>query len=114
MMLYKGAERRRYQRANANFLVSYRTLYPNGSFNLSQTKNISQGGMLLVTSEGFSRETILVMFAQFPFFTERVKITAKVVRNKEIAKGFIYETGLEFISLTQSAFNKLGEFVRGG
>ncbi|MDD4955236.1 MAG: PilZ domain-containing protein [Candidatus Omnitrophica bacterium] len=110
--MYNGVERRRYQRASASFLVSYKNMYSDSDFNLSQTINISQGGLLLTTSELFPKGTTLKMLTQFPFFSERANLSGRVVRQREVAKGLIYETGIEFTNLEQVVFEKLGEFVK--
>ncbi|MDD4182713.1 MAG: PilZ domain-containing protein [Candidatus Omnitrophica bacterium] len=110
--MYSGVERRRYPRANAAFLVSYKNMYSESDFNISQTVNISQGGLLLTTSELFPKGTTLKMLTFFPFFSQRINLLGKVVRQKEVAKGLIYETGVEFTNLEQIVFEKLGEFIQ--
>jgi len=110
--MYNGVERRRYPRASAAFLVSYKNMYSDCDFNLSQTVNISQGGLLLTTSEIFAKGTTLKMLTFLPFFSQRVNLSGKVVRQREIAKGLIYETGVEFTNLEQVVFEKLGEFAK--
>lgn len=110
--MYNGVERRRYPRTNAAFLVSYKNMYSDSDFNLSQTVNISQGGLLLTTSELFPKGTTLKMLTFLPFFSQRVNLSGKVVRQREIAKGLIYETGVEFTNLEQVVFEKLGEFAK--
>ena len=110
--MYSGVERRRYPRANAGFLVSYKDMFADSNFNLSQTVNVSQVGLLLTTSEVFPKGSILKMLTFLPFFSERINLAGKVVRQKEVAKGLVYETGVEFTNLEQVVFDKIGEFVR--
>ncbi len=110
--MYSGVERRRYPRASAAFLASYKDMYLGSGFNISQTVNVSQGGMLLTTGEIFPRGTTLKMLTFLPFFSQRVNLSGKVVRQKEVAKGLIYETGVEFTNLEQVIFEKLGEFIK--
>lgn len=110
--MYNGIERRKYPRVGATLLVSYKDKMDN-NFNLSQTKNVSQGGILLTTSEVFTSGTFLDMIISFPFAPQRVRATGKVVRQKEIAKDSIYETGIEFTGLDRTVFDKLGEFSYG-
>lgn len=110
--MYSGVERRRYPRTNATFLVSYKNMYSDSDFNLSQTINISQGGMLLTTSELFAKGTTLKMLTFFPFFSQRINLSGRIVRQKEVAKGLIYETGVEFTNLEQVVFDKLGDFTK--
>ncbi len=108
--MYDGIERRKYPRADASFLVSYKEI-DNQDFNLSQTKNISQGGMLLTTSEIFPDNASLDMIISFPFFSQRINVSGRVVRQKEVTRNFFYETGVEFNNLDQSVFEKIGEFL---
>lgn len=68
--------------------------------------------MLLTTSEVFPAGTTLKMLTFFPFFSQRVNLSGKVVRQKEVAKGLIYETGVEFTGLEQVVFDKIGEFAK--
>jgi len=110
--MYSGVERRRYPRANAAFLVSYKNMYSESDFNISQTVNISQGGLLLTTSELFPKGATLKMLTFFPFLSQRINLLGKVVRQREVAKGLIYETGVEFTNLDQMVFEKLGEFIQ--
>ncbi len=110
--MYSGVERRRYPRTNAAFLISYKNMHSDSDFNISQTVNISQGGMLLTTSELFPKGTMLKMLTSFPFFSQRISLSGKVVRQREVARGLIYETGIEFANLEQVIFDKLGEFIK--
>jgi len=110
--MYSGVERRRYPRASAGFLVSYKDMYAGVDYNISQTVNVSQGGMLITTSEIFLRGTTLKMLTFFPFLSKRVNLSGKIVRQKEVAKGLLYETGVEFTNLEQVVFEKLGDFIQ--
>ena len=45
---YNGPERRRHPRSSTNFVISYRIADDDKIKDLSQSKNTSQGGMLLI------------------------------------------------------------------
>lgn len=106
-----GRERRRYPRLRATFVVSYKVKsIPNG-FDLSQTKNVGQGGVMLTTNKKFATGTQLSIMIKFPFVQERIEVLATVVDSKEIAKNILYETRISFADLDKKFFRELGEFI---
>ncbi|MBP7089166.1 MAG: PilZ domain-containing protein [Candidatus Omnitrophica bacterium] len=107
---YGGPERRNLPRIDANFVVSYRI--KSGNYDLTQTKNLSQGGMLLTTNCAFEKGTLLAMIIRFPLALKKIETTAQVVSSKEIVKGLIYETRVRFLDLDKEFFKKLGEFIQ--
>lgn len=111
MEKYTGSERRKFPRANANFVVSYRVLHQ-GAYDLSQTKNISQGGLLITTNKKFDNGVVLAMTIRFPFVEQKIEITGQVVDSKEIVKGLIYETRLKFTDLPEEFFKELGIYIK--
>ncbi|MFA5008904.1 MAG: PilZ domain-containing protein [Candidatus Omnitrophota bacterium] len=111
MEKYTGAERRKFPRANANFVVSYR-VKEHGTYDLSQTKNISQGGLLITTNKKFENGTQLIMTIRFPFVEQKIEIIGEVIDSKEIVKGLIYETRLRFTDLPADFFKELGIYIK--
>lgn len=95
-MAFDGAEKRRYPRIKANFIVSYRVLEESGDIDSSQTKNFSLGGMLFTTNRFFEKGTSLALRIRLPFESNPVEIAAKVVDSREIVKNLIYDTRIEF------------------
>lgn len=112
MEKYNGPEQRKYPRANANFVVSYRLKELPDNYDLSQSKNVSQGGMLLTTNKRFEKGTQLNMTIRFPFVEQRMEITGEVVDSKEIVRGLIYETRIIFVDLPSGFFQQLGDFIK--
>ncbi|MCM8801163.1 MAG: PilZ domain-containing protein [Candidatus Omnitrophica bacterium] len=111
-MGYEGIERRRYPRiSNARFMVSYRILKEEDNVDITQSKNISLGGMLLTTNREFSSDTYLVLEIRLPFDPEPIKIVGRVVNSKKIVKDLIYETRIEFISIDEKHRNILSQTV---
>ncbi len=110
-MANRGLERRKYSRLNANFVVSYRIKELPASFDLSQTKNINQGGMLLTTNRIFEKGTHLALLVRLPFVSKKIEVLGEVVGSKQIVRNLIYETRLKFLNLDAEFFKKLGEFV---
>ena len=109
---YNGEERRKHRRLNANFIISYRIKEISGNYDLTQSRNVSQGGMLLTTNRQFDRGTTLAMTIRFPFVSERIELTGRVVGSREVVRDLIYETRIQFINFDQGVFVKLGEFIR--
>jgi hypothetical protein len=108
---YSGKERRRFPRLSANFMVSYKIKQIPENYDLSQTKNVGPGGMLLTTNQKFIPGTQLTLTVKFPFVPQRIEIEATVVGSREVAKNMIYETRLSFIRLNKKFFEELGQFI---
>jgi hypothetical protein len=104
-------ERRKYPRLSASFVISYKIKKIPNDYDLSQTKNVGQGGVLLTTNRKFVAGTQLALMVKFPFVLQRVEVSATVVDSKEIVKDLIYETRLAFSDLNKIFFQELGEFI---
>ena len=112
MNVQRKQERRKYPRMDANFVVSYRLKEAPDNYDLSQTKNVSQGGMFLTTNRKFERGVQLVMNIRFPFILKKIEITGEVVGSREVVRDLIYETRIRFLDFDEKFFKKLGEFVK--
>lgn len=100
-MAYNGPERRRYPRINSRFVVSYRVLEEKDAIDISQTKNLSLGGMLLTTNRCFKPGINLALEIRLPFDPSPIMIIGKVLESHEISKGLIYDTRLYFIAVDE-------------
>ena len=108
-MAYGGLERRRHPRLDKTFIVSYRVYEEVDNYDLTQTKNLSVGGMLLTTNRSFSPGTILAVDIRLPFLMEPLNLKGRVVRSKQVVKNLIYDTHLEVIDIdeeTKETINK--------
>ena len=101
-MNYKGPERRKHPRINGRFIVSYRILEEADNVDITQTKNICLGGMLLTTNMRFERGTTLAVEIRLPFEKNPIMLIGKVVDSNEITKDLIYDTQLEFIAIDEN------------
>ena len=110
-MSYSGAERRKHPRIFARFIVSYRVLEQANNVDISQTKNISLGGMLLTTNKTFRPGTNLALEIRLPFAPRPITIVSRVIESKEITKGLIYDTRLEFLSVDEKQFKVVKDTV---
>ena len=98
-MAYEGSERRRLPRAKGRFVVSYRILEEEDNFDMSQTKNISLGGMLLTTNRKFGAGEKLALQIRLPLDSDPIMLVARVVESKEVVSNLIYDTRLEFLAV---------------
>lgn len=110
-MNYAGPERRRHPRINARFIVSYRILEEINNVDISQTKNLSLGGMLLTTNKEFAIGTNLALEIRLPFDPDPIMIVAKVLESCEISKDLIYDTRLVFLAVDEKHRNIIRETV---
>ena len=99
-MTYKGNnERRKYPRISGKFVVSYRVKTDQNDIHVSQTRNLSLGGMILTTNKNFPPGTILEIDIRLPFFIDKINLTGKVLEIKEIVKDLIYDARIQFLSV---------------
>lgn len=101
-MTYTGPERRKHPRiSNAHFIVSYRIPQESNNVDVSQTKNLSLGGMLLTTNREFEPGTNLALEIRLPFDPNPILLVAKVLESRQIIKDLLYDTRLEFLSVDE-------------
>ena len=100
-MAYTGPERRKNPRISGRFIVSYRVLQEEESVDITQTKNISMGGMLLTTNIQFQEGTNLALEIRLPFDRNPIMLIGKVIESLEITKDLIYDTRLSFIAVDE-------------
>ena len=108
---YAGPEKRKYLRAKGRFIVSYRVIPNNSNADISQTKNLCLGGMLLTTYCQFPVGTNLALEIRLPFDPDLIMIIANVLESKEISKGIIYDTRLSFLAIDEKHRKAIGETV---
>jgi hypothetical protein len=109
---YSGSDRRKNPRLTANFVISYRLKQYRGGYDLTQTKDISKGGILLTTNKSFTPGTHLAMTIRFPFIPQRIEVAGMVVDSKEVVRHLIYETRIQFLDLDDNFLRDLAEFVK--
>ena len=112
MQKYGGRDRRKKSRTDANFVISYHLQREDANYDLTQTKNVSQEGMLLTPNRKFEKGTRLDMTMQFPFLDDKIQVVGEVVGSKEVLKDLIYETRLMFYDLKGQYSKKLDNFVK--
>ena len=110
-MDYGGPERRKYPRIGGRFLVSYRIAEKEDLIDISQTKNVSLGGMLLTTDRAFKPGTNLIIELRLPIDPKPIQIVARVTESKELMRGLIYDTHLEFMSIDENHKNLVAKTI---
>lgn len=100
-MLYSGIERRKHPRISGRFIVSYRIVEDADKADISQTKNLSLGGMLLTTNKQLDSGTKLALEIRLPFDPNPIMLIAKVLESREITKNLIYDTRLMFLAVDE-------------
>jgi hypothetical protein len=113
MTLPSAVERRHHRRSDANLVVSYRVKEFASAYDISQSKNVSQGGMLLTTNREFRPGDLLLMTLRLPFMPDAMEVTGQVVGSREIVRDLIYDTRVRFTGLDRHSVTRLGEFVLG-
>lgn len=93
-MNYSGPERRKFPRIDGRFIISYHVLEEADNIDITQTKNVSLGGLLLTTNRQFNNGTNLALEIRLPFDPEPLVLTGVVIESKEITKNLIYDTRL--------------------
>lgn len=88
-MTYTGQERRKHQRISARFIVSYRIMEEEDAVDISQTKNVGLGGMLLTTNREFKAGTNLALEIRLPFDPNPIMLIGRVMDSREIIKDLI-------------------------
>ena len=110
-MSYTGPERRNNPRVVGRFIVSYRIMNEIDNIELSQTKDIAMGGMLLTTNRSFLPGVSLALEIRLPFDAHPIMIVGRVVESREIIKDMIYDTHIEFMSVDERHRKVISETV---
>ena len=110
-MSYTGPERRKHPRISGRFIVSYRILEEVDNADITQTRNVSLGGMLLTTNRQFDPGTNLALEIRLPFDPHPIMIIGKVLESREITRNLIYDTRLTFLAIDERHRKIINETV---
>lgn len=92
MVEYSGPQRRKAPRVAGNFVVAYRILEGEAKSDMTQTKNVSLGGMLLTTNRKFPVGAKLALEIRLPVDPSPIMLVGSVVESKEVVSNLIYDT----------------------
>ncbi len=110
-MTYQGSERRKHPRVAGKFVVSYRVKAEVDNYDISQTRDLSLGGMLLTTNRNFPPGTILAIEIRLPFFINAISLTGRVLGSKEVVRDLIYDTRINFLEIDPKSENIVKDTV---
>lgn len=110
-MSYAGPERRKNPRITGRFIVSYRIMNEINNVDISQTKNICMGGMLLTTNRSFDPGVNLALEIRLPFDPHPIMLIGRVLESHEIMKDMIYDTRIEFLAVDEKHKRIIGDTV---
>ncbi len=109
---WEKKERRHYVRIEKPFIIAYYDKSdPDVKHNVSQLRNISMGGMAIVTAQAYAPETRIAIELKTPFISDMIRIDGVVLESKEKIAGIIFETRLKFESLNPEATLVLKKIV---
>ncbi|MEE8317401.1 MAG: PilZ domain-containing protein [Candidatus Omnitrophota bacterium] len=95
-------ERRRFTRIDGTFVVSYTDITTQErKSDISQTKDISLGGILFTTDKVFPSGTILKLKIRLPDAPDYINMKVRVVESRQRVKGLFCETRAKFISIKE-------------
>ena len=110
-MAYTGPERRKYPRIDGRFVVSYRLLDEENNVDVTQTKNLSIGGLLFTTNRPFEVGSNIALEIRLPYDRRPIMLIGKVVDSREITKNLIYDTRMKFIATDKRHIKTLSQTV---
>lgn len=97
-------DRRKYKRIKKHFILTYWDMADaRVKHDASQMKNISLGGMCLITAKPFDTGASLAIEMKTPFISDLTHLEGKVLGSLEKIKNVIYETRVEFYPLSAQA-----------
>lgn len=108
-MAYDGPERRKQPRISGRFIVSYRILEEEDNVDITQTRNLSLGGMLLTTNRKFEPGTNLALEIRLPFDPNPIMLIGRVIESREVTKDLIYDTRLIFLAVDEKHRGVIGQ-----
>ena len=108
-------DKRQHPRRDASLVVSYRPEDLTARYDITHTRNVSQGGMLLTTARAFGRGVVLAVHVKLTYrgSSSSVQGTAEVVESREVVSCLIYETRVRFLDWARRSRQILGDFRAG-
>ena len=108
-------ERRRFKRISRNYIVSYAPIRSEElKFDISQTKNLSEEGLLFISDRKFEKDVVLKIKLRLPEFSDYVIVQAQVIDSIQRVKGVMYETRARFIEAEQKVRESIRKLVDHG
>jgi hypothetical protein len=111
-----GEDRRKFPRFNLLVDVSVTKRASSEKEQIFPSKNISQGGVCIVSFEQPKMGALMDLKIRLPGVNDEIKTIGKVVWIKEVAIGTLqkikrFEIGLEFVGLSDPTFEMINKFL---
>jgi len=108
-------ERRKFKRISGNYIVSYAPIRGEDlKFDVSQTKDLSEGGLLFISDRQFEKDIVLKIKLRLPEFSDYVIIKAQVIDSIQLSKGIMHETRVKFVDVEQKVKEAIRRLVDHG
>lgn len=105
-------EQRKFKRVSKSYIVSYGLVKGEDlKFDVSQTKNLSEGGLLFMSDRKFEKGAILKIKLRLPEFSDYVIVRTQVIESKQLVKGIMYETRARFTEVEQKVREAIRKLV---
>lgn len=100
---------REFFRIEKHLMVSFRRMHSQEPYAMTQTRDLSRGGMAIITDEPFNPGERIEAKVVFPFHPpERVSLSAEVACCKPLSGARrMYRVGLSFLNLSPDLAAKL-------
>jgi len=111
--MFRTSEKRKFQRLNVYHLVKYRLIsWPSEKGPvLASIKNISAGGVQLITDESLPVDGSLQMQISFPRLNVPIPCIAKIVWVEKIGKFDKFKYGLQFMEIDEFLRNNIAQSI---
>ncbi len=106
-------ESRKYKRIETRIPIKYKKLkdFAGHAKASTLTGNISEGGVLLGTTEFISKACKIVMEIDLPMFAKPVKAISKVAWIRKKPTGDYYEVGGQFLEISANDKKQVIEYI---
>ncbi len=110
-------ERRKFTRIKREIIVRYKILSTPEKQLDAKTKNISGGGVCLITREKMKLETVVAMEIKFPKMNKPILTTAQVIWRSESKLGpspaghTRFDNGIEFMQISETDRQQIIKYV---
>lgn len=111
-MAYTGVERRQFPRTNHTYTISFKIYNePEANWGISNTRNLSLGGALFLSSESFLPETLLEIRLKIPTQSANCQCRARIQRCGGPLKNAFYKTTIYFTEIDTRYIEPLRESI---
>ena len=101
-LAYSGKEQRKYGRVDCRFLTSFLMSGAGDKVEITQSKNMSLGGILLTTSKPIKKAAIVNLEIRLPGASSPVLVSGKVIESTRNVNSLFYNTRFEFSSPSEN------------